>query len=119
MYLVRDDAEGVIIAPRLGRGGRHAEGVTTHKKNRMYVYILLSEKSSRYYVGQTADIGKRLKKHNNCGVPSTKFGVPWKLIKLIEVKDRSEAIKLEHKIKKRGAKRYLIDNQFGVYHAMA
>ncbi len=88
--------------------------MTTHKKNRMYVYILLSEKSSRYYVGQTADIGKRLKKHNNCRVPSTKFGVPWKLIKLFEVKDRSEALKLERIIKKRGAKRYLIDNQFGV-----
>ena len=83
-------------------------------QNIMNVYILFSEKSSRYYVGQTADINKRLERHNSCRVPSTKFGVPWKLIKLFEVKDRSEAMKLEHKIKKRGATRYLDDNLFGV-----
>ena len=80
----------------------------------MKVYILFSDKSSRYYVGLTADIDKRLERHNSCRVPSTKFGVPWKLIKFFEVNDRSEAIKLEHKIKKRGAKRYLEDNSLGV-----
>jgi putative endonuclease len=79
----------------------------------MFVYILFSDKSSRYYVGQTADIDKRLKKHNHGNVPSTKFGVPWILILQIEVSNRSEALVLEKKVKKRGAKRY-IDNHFGV-----
>ena len=78
-----------------------------------YVYILYSQKSSRYYVGQTTDIVKRLKRHNQGQVPSTKYGVPWKLILQFEVLDRSEAVILERKIKKRGAKRYL-DNHFGV-----
>mgnify|MGYP004748519451 CR=1 FL=1 len=71
----------------------------------------------RYYVGQTADIEKRYKRHNNGFVPSTKSGVPWDLIKTINVLNRSEALKLEKKIKKRGIKRFLEDNQFGVYHA--
>ena len=79
----------------------------------MFVYILYSEKRSRYYVGQTADIDKRLKRHNLGFVPSTKGGVPWKLVLHIEVLSRSEAMVVEKKIKKRGAKRY-IDNQFGV-----
>ncbi|NNE02865.1 MAG: GIY-YIG nuclease family protein [Eudoraea sp.] len=79
----------------------------------MFVYILYSEKRSRYYVGQTADIGKRLKRHNLGVVPSTKTGIPWKLVLHIEVLSRSEAIVLERRIKKRGAKRY-IDDQFGV-----
>ena len=78
-----------------------------------YVYILYSETSSKYYVGQTADIKKRLKRHNQGGVPSTKYGSPWKLVLQLEVLDRSEAVILEKKIKKRGAKR-TIDDQFGV-----
>jgi putative endonuclease len=79
-----------------------------------YVYILYSKISSRYYVGQTADIDKRLKRHNRGYVPSTKSGTPWELVLQIKVSDRSEAILLEKKIKKRGAKRFIEDNQFGV-----
>jgi putative endonuclease len=40
------------------------------------VYILFSEKRSRYDVGQTADIDKRLKKHNTAGVSSTRNEEP-------------------------------------------
>jgi putative endonuclease len=54
-----------------------------------------------------------LKKHNQGNVQSTKFGIPWKLVLKIEAANRSEALILEKKVKKRGAKRY-IDNQFGV-----
>ena len=32
------------------------------------------------YVGQTADIDKRLKRHNRGIVPSTKSGTPWELV---------------------------------------
>ncbi|HZW64038.1 MAG TPA: GIY-YIG nuclease family protein [Flavobacteriaceae bacterium] len=79
----------------------------------MFVYILFSEKRSRYYVGQTADINKRLKRHNQGLVTSTKGGIPWELVLQIFVSNRAEAMALERKIKKRGAKRYLND-YFGV-----
>lgn len=79
----------------------------------MFVYILFSETLSRYYVGQTSNIEDRLKRHNGGYVKSTKNGLPWKLIYKKEVQTRSEALILEKRIKKRGAKRYL-DNQFGV-----
>ena len=79
----------------------------------MIVYILFSEKSSKYYVGQTANIDKRLKRHQMGLVPSTKYGRPWSLVLQIEVSNRSEALVLEKKIKKRGAKRF-IDSHFGV-----
>ncbi|MDD7886732.1 GIY-YIG nuclease family protein [Flavivirga sp. 57AJ16] len=78
------------------------------------VYILYSQKRSRYYVGQTDSIKKRLERHKKGLVPSTKGGSPWQLIKTLEVASRSEALRQERKIKKRGAKRYLEDNQFGV-----
>ncbi|WP_430412548.1 GIY-YIG nuclease family protein [Kordia sp.] len=80
----------------------------------MIVYILYSELKSKYYVGQTQDFEKRLIRHNLGYVKSTKSGLPWKVVTIIEVKNRSEALILEKKIKKRGAKRYLEDNQFGV-----
>ncbi|WP_298239041.1 GIY-YIG nuclease family protein [uncultured Algibacter sp.] len=79
----------------------------------MFVYILFSQSLSKYYVGQTADFDKRLERHNLGYVKSTKHGLPWELILKIEVLSRREALILEKKIKKRGAKRYL-DNHFGV-----
>ncbi|WP_265244110.1 GIY-YIG nuclease family protein [Muriicola sp. Z0-33] len=79
----------------------------------MFVYILFSDQRSRYYVGQTTDIDKRLKRHNLGRVPSTKYGVPWKLVLQISVSNKTEALILERKIKKRGAKRYL-DDHLGV-----
>ena len=79
----------------------------------MFVYILFSKQRSRYYVGQTADIGKRLERHNQGKVPSTRYGAPWELVLRIKVSNLSEALILEKRIKKRGAKRY-IDDHFGV-----
>ena len=81
------------------------------------VYIMYSPKRSRYYVGQTHNIEDRVERHKRGWVPSTKSGLPWQLIKVIKVANRSEAIRLEMKVKKRGIKRFLQDNQFGVYHA--
>ena len=79
----------------------------------MFVYILFSEQRSRYYVGQTADIDKRLERHNQGKVPSTRYGVPGEVVLRIKVLNKSEATLLERRIKKRGAKRYL-DDHFGV-----
>ena len=77
------------------------------------VYILYSQKRSRYYVGQTNDIIKRLKRHNQSIVPSTKNDAPWEIVLQLETVSRSDAMILEKKIKKRGAKRF-IDDQLGV-----
>ena len=63
-----------------------------------YVYILYSKISSKYYVGQTANIDIRLKRHNLGIVPSTISGTPWELVLQIKVSDRSEAMILERKI---------------------
>ena len=75
------------------------------------VYILYSQKSSKYYTGQTDNIIKRLGQHNNGLVKSTKYGLPWDLVLTKTVLSRSEALLLEKKIKKRGAKRFLEDNK--------
>ena len=77
------------------------------------VYILYSNTSSRYYVGQTSDIDQRLESHNQGRVKSTKYGIPWEIALQLDVSTRSEAIILEKQIKKRGARRY-IEKHFGV-----
>ena len=74
------------------------------------VYILFSEKLNRYYVGHTNNIEKRLATHNAGGKKYTTKGIPWVLIKTYNFASRSEAMRLEKKIKKRGIKRYLDEN---------
>ena len=74
------------------------------------VYILYSEVVRKYYVGSTANIEDRMKRHNEGRSSYTKKGIPWKVVVSFESDSRSEAITLENKIKKRGVKRYLEDN---------
>ena len=76
------------------------------------VYILYSRSTLKYYTGQTDNLENRLQRHNSGLSLSTKNGKPWDLIYMIEVSTRSEAMILEQKIKKRGAKRYLDDIDF-------
>ena len=64
-----------------------------------YLYILESELNNSLYIGQSNNVLKRLDEHNNGYNKSTKSKKPWKLIFSIELEDRSEALKLERKLK--------------------
>jgi putative endonuclease len=70
-------------------------------------YILYSQVTTKYYVGQTNDIEDRLKRHNAGESHSTKHGGPWMIMWSETFKTRSEAVLKERKIKGRGAKRFL------------
>ncbi len=74
-----------------------------------YVYFLYSEKAGKYYVGISNDVKDRLKRHNNAESISTRFGVSWQLLHIIECESKSAAMILEKKIKGRGIARYLKD----------
>ena len=45
-----------------------------------YVYILLSTKDGKLYIGSTPDLKKRIEKHNHGYVLATKYRRPIKLI---------------------------------------
>jgi putative endonuclease len=64
-----------------------------------YVYILFSEKLGKFYTGQTQNLSDRIRRHNNGQETFTSKGVPWELVFCTEVNSRSEALKLEKKIK--------------------
>ncbi len=63
------------------------------------VYILYSDDSDRYYIGQTNNMENRIKRHNSGYVRSTKPYRPWNLVFQTTVKDRSSAMQLELKLK--------------------
>jgi putative endonuclease len=72
-----------------------------------FVYILYSKSIMKYYVGHTDNVGRRLNEHNSGQTIYTARGKPWEFIYKEETITRSEAMKLESKIKKRGIYRYL------------
>ncbi|HBH05947.1 MAG TPA: excinuclease ABC subunit C [Flavobacteriales bacterium] len=76
------------------------------------VYILLSLKHEKFYTVVSSNISKRIESHNLGLNKSTKNGIPWKLIWTSPAMERGESLKLERRIKKRGAKRFLSDINF-------
>ncbi|MEO7924951.1 MAG: GIY-YIG nuclease family protein, partial [Chitinophagaceae bacterium] len=75
-----------------------------------FVYILYSPSLTKFYVGHTQEVQKRIGQHNAGKGNFTSTGIPWTLVTQIECLTKSEAMLLELKIKKRGIRRYLSDN---------
>ena len=73
------------------------------------VYILFSKSAQKYYTGSTQDLVNRLHEHNSGETKSIQNGIPWEVVWKTLLPSRAEAMKLETKIKKRGAKRFLED----------
>ncbi len=63
------------------------------------VYILYSERLDLYYVGHTGDIQTRLHYHNKGFAKFTKQGRPWKVVWFTLKSTKSEAYRLEMKLK--------------------
>jgi putative endonuclease len=74
------------------------------------VYILFSQTIQKYYTGQTQNLKNRIAEHNAGETKSIKNGIPWEVFFTKEVQTRKEAVALEKKIKRRGAKRFIEDN---------
>ncbi|MFH1711735.1 MAG: GIY-YIG nuclease family protein [Patescibacteria group bacterium] len=64
------------------------------------VYILYSASSDKYYIGSTADVEQRIKKHNSGSSRSTKPHRPWILVHEEKFDMRTDARKRENQIKK-------------------
>ncbi|HQU99581.1 MAG TPA: GIY-YIG nuclease family protein [Bacteroidia bacterium] len=72
------------------------------------VYILYSEKSQLYYVGQTSDLAQRLLQHNGTATNNyTSKHRPWVLKAAITVADIKSALILERYIKSQKRKAFI------------
>lgn len=64
-----------------------------------YVYILESISKGTFYIGQTNNLGDRLRRHNNGMIKSSKSKKPYKLCYFEEFNTRSEAMFREYELK--------------------
>ena len=64
-----------------------------------YVYILLSQKDNKLYVGQTDNIGRRLEEHNMGKINSTKYRRPLIILHKENYSTRTLAMRREKFLK--------------------
>jgi len=71
-----------------------------------YLYILYSNSSQKFYIGETNDINERMLKHNNHSYTNsfTKIANDWEIVLSFICDDRDEALYLEKFIKKMKSK---------------
>ena len=67
---------------------------------KFFTYILISEVDNSFYIGQTSDLQARLNRHNKGGNRSTSAKRPWRILFYKEFSTRSEAFKIEQKLKR-------------------
>ena len=76
-----------------------------------YIYILYSQSADKFYIGQTPDVQKRLREHNN-PVEKSKYTakyIPWELILYFPVSnERGEVMKIEKFIKSQKSKKFIL-----------
>ncbi len=74
------------------------------------VYILFSHNLNKFYTGFTCDdLLDRLRKHISNHKGFTAKAKDWNIVFSFKCDSKSEALRLEKKIKKRGAKRFLVN----------
>ena len=77
---------------------------------RAVVYILFSEKLSKFYIGFSENLQQRIEFHNSSqNLKWTKAGAPWNLYFLIDCSSKSQAMAIEKYIKKQKSKQYILD----------
>jgi putative endonuclease len=72
-----------------------------------YLYILKSEETGKYYIGESCDVEKRLEKHTS---GKTSYGKRNNKVKLVFKKtlgNRSEAKKLESFLKRQKSRKFI------------
>ncbi len=72
-----------------------------------YIYVLKSLTTGKRYIGQTADLEKRISRHNNKESTYTKSRGPWVLVYNEVVGTRSEAVNREHFLKSGKGREFL------------
>ncbi|MCB9195134.1 MAG: GIY-YIG nuclease family protein [Flavobacteriales bacterium] len=79
------------------------------------VYILYSVLGNKFYTGYTStNIDERIRKHKSNHKGFTGKYLDWETVFTFKTSEKNEALRLEQKIKKRGAFRFLMDNGYRV-----
>lgn len=65
-----------------------------------YVYVIQSKIDKSIYIGFAIDLKKRLRKHNQGLVQSTKNKIPWEVIYYEAYKSKKDAMQREKQLKR-------------------
>jgi len=66
---------------------------------KFYVYVILSKKNKRFYIGSTNNLTRRIAEHNKGQTKSTRYTRPFELIYYEEYNTRADAIYQEKFLK--------------------
>jgi len=83
------------------------DGAFSHGHMAYTVYILQNDRDGSFYVGHTASLGERLRRHNEGRSPYTKAKIPWKVVYQEEYRTRSQAIEREQELKGKKSRAYI------------
>ena len=73
------------------------------------LYILYSKSLSKYYVGYTNDLTRRLNEHNRIKGKFTDSGIPWDLVHTEIFNTKKDAMAREKFIKSMKSKKFIIE----------
>ena len=71
------------------------------------LYILQSDRDGSFYIGHTAHLAERLRRHNEGRSPYTRAKIPWSLVYKEEYLTRAEAMKRERELKSKKNRDYI------------
>jgi len=72
-----------------------------------FIYILQSEKDGTYYIGHTADLKARLRRHNQGRSTYSRNKAPWTLLYKEVLNSKAEAMNRERDIKGKKSRQYI------------
>mgnify|MGYP000206359681 CR=1 FL=1 len=85
-----------------------------------YVYVIKNSQNGKIYIGQTSNLEKRLKRHNNklsnkrkSFTQKNKGSGEWILVYKEEFKERKDALKREKELKSFQGRKFLRDKILG------
>ena len=76
-------------------------------QRRWYVYLLVSQRTGRWYTGSTVGLQKRILSHNAGKNTATKAGRPWRLVYCEIGLSREDARARERYLKSGKGRKYL------------
>ena len=100
--VIRNVAQpGSALVPKgsLSRRDSFGAGLGVQEYMSFSLYILRSELTKGFYIGQAEDLPKRLGEHNRGKSRSTKSGRSWRLVYKEDFSTRSEAVRRERFLK--------------------
>ena len=75
------------------------DGAFVYRHMAYIVYILQSDRDGSFYIGHTARLEERLRRHNEGRSPYTKAKIPWQVVYKEECLTRSQAVERERELK--------------------